>query len=69
MLTALGEEKGIEWEELDEDTVSLIASSVSREDKATYTLVDEETLGEEEVTVDYSVLMEAVDTYEALGYA
>ena len=69
MLTAFGEEKGIEWEELDEDTVSLIASSVSREDKATYTLVDEETLGEEEVTVDYSVLMEAVDTYEALGYA
>ena len=69
VLTAFGEEKGIEWEELDEDTVSLIASSVSREDKATYTLVDEETLGEEEVTVDYSVLMEAVDTYEALGYA
>ena len=69
VLTAFGEEKGIEWEELDEDTVSLIASSVSREDKATYTLVDEETLGEEEVTVDYSALMEAVDTYEALGYA
>ena len=69
VLTAFGEEKGIEWEELDEDTVSIIASSVSREDKATYTLVDEETLGEEEVTVDYSVLMEAVDTYEALGYA
>ena len=69
VLTAFGEEKGIEWEELDENTVSLIASSVSREDKATYTLVDEETLGEEEVTVDYSALMEAVDTYEALGYA
>ena len=69
VLTAFGEEKGIEWEELDEDTVSLIASSVSREDKATYTLVDEETLGEEEVTVDYSALMEAVDTYETLGYA
>ena len=69
VLTAFGEEKGIEWEELDEDKVSLIASSVSREDKATYTLVDEETLGEEEVTVDYSALMEAVDTYEALGYA
>ena len=69
VLTAFGEEKGIEWEELDEDTVSLIASSVSSEDKATYTLVDEETLGEEEVTVDYSALMEAVDTYEALGYA
>ena len=69
VLTAFGEEKGIEWEELDEDTVSLIASSVSREDKATYTLVDEETLGEEEVTVDYSALMEAVDTYEALVYA
>ena len=69
VLTAFGEEKGIEWEELDEDTVSLIASSVSREDKATYTLVDEETIGEEEVTVDYSALMEAVDTYEALGYA
>ena len=69
VLTAFGEEKGIEWEELDEDTVSLIASSVSREDKATYTLVDEETLGEEEVTVDYSALMEAVYTYEALGYA
>ena len=69
VLTAFGEENGIEWEELDEDTVSLIASSVSREDKATYTLVDEETLGEEEVTVDYSALMEAVDTYEALGYA
>ena len=69
VLTAFGEEKGIEWEELDEDTVPLIASSVSREDKATYTLVDEETLGEEEVTVDYSALMEAVDTYEALGYA
>ena len=69
VLTAFGEEKGIEWEELDEDTVSLIASSVSREEKATYTLVDEETLGEEEVTVDYSALMEAVDTYEALGYA
>ena len=69
VLTAFGEEKGIEWEELDEDTVSLIASSVSREDKATYTLVDEETLGEEEVTVDYSALMEAIDTYEALGYA
>ena len=69
VLTAFGEEKGIEWKELDEDTVSLIASSVSREDKATYTLVDEETLGEEEVTVDYSALMEAVDTYEALGYA
>ena len=69
VLTAFGEEKGIEWEELDEDTVSLIASSDSREDKATYTLVDEETLGEEEVTVDYSALMEAVDTYEALGYA
>ena len=69
VLTAFGDEKGIEWEELDEDTVSLIASSVSREDKATYTLVDEETLGEEEVTVDYSALMEAVDTYEALGYA
>ena len=69
VLTAFGEEKGIEWEELDEDTVSIIASSVSREDKATYTLVDEETLGEEEVTVDYSALMEAVDTYEALGYA
>ena len=69
VLTAFGEEKGIEWEELDEDTVSLIASSVSREDKATYTLVDEGTLGEEEVTVDYSALMEAVDTYEALGYA
>ena len=69
VLTAFGEEKGIEWEELDEETVSLIASSVSREDKATYTLVDEETLGEEEVTVDYSALMEAVDTYEALGYA
>lgn len=69
VLTAFGEEKGIEWEELDEDTVSLIASSVSREDKATYTLVDEETLGEEKVTVDYSALMEAVDTYEALGYA
>ena len=69
VLTAFGEEKGIEWEELDEDTVSLIASSVSREDKATYTLVDEETLGEEEVTVDYSALMEAVDTYEALAYA
>ena len=69
VLTAFGEEKGIEWEELDEDTVSLIASSVSREDKATYTLVDEETLGEEEVTVDYSALREAVDTYEALGYA
>ena len=69
VLTAFGEEKGIEWEELDEDTVSLIASSVSREDKATYTLVDEETLGEEEVTVDYSAVMEAVDTYEALGYA
>ena len=69
VLTAFGEEKGIEWEELDEDTVSLITSSVSREDKATYTLVDEETLGEEEVTVDYSALMEAVDTYEALGYA
>lgn len=69
VLTAFGEEKGIEWEELDEDTVSLIASSVSREEKATYTLVDEETLGEEEVTVDYAALMEAVDTYEALGYA
>ena len=69
VLTAFGEEKGIEWEELDEDTVSLIASSVSSGDYATYTLVDEETLGEEEVTVDYSVLMEAVDTYEALGYA
>ena len=69
VLTAFGEEKGIEWEELDEDTVSLIASSVSREEKATYTLVDEETLGEEEVTVDYSALMEAVDTYETLGYA
>ena len=69
VLTAFGDEKGIEWEELDEDTVSLIASSVSREDKATYTLVDEETLGEEEVTVDYAALMEAVDTYEALGYA
>lgn len=69
VLTAFGEEKGIEWEELDEDTVSLIASSVSREEKATYTRVDEETLGEEEVTVDYSALMEAVDTYEALGYA
>ena len=69
VLTAFGEEKGIEWEELDEDTVSLIASSVSREEKATYTLVDDETLGEEEVTVDYSALMEAVDTYEALGYA
>ena len=69
VLTAFGEEKGIEWEELDEDTVSLIASSVSREDKATYTLVDEETLGEEEVTVDYAALMEAVDTYEALAYA
>ena len=69
VLTAFGEKKGIEWEELDEDTVSLIASSVSREDKATYTLVDEETLGEEEVTVDYAALMEAVDTYEALGYA
>ena len=69
VLTAFGEEKGIEWEELDEDTVSLIASAVSREEKATYTLVDEETLGEEEVTVDYSALMEAVDTYEALGYA
>ena len=69
VLTAFGEEKGIEWEELDEDTVSLIASSVSREDKATYTLVDEETIGEEEVTVDYAALMEAVDTYEALGYA
>ena len=69
VLTAFGDEKGIEWEELDEDTVSLIASSVSREDKATYTLVDEETLGEEEVTVDYSALMEAVDTYETLGYA
>ena len=69
VLTAFGEEKGIEWEELDEDTVSLITSSVSREDKATYTLVDEETLGEEEVTVDYAALMEAVDTYEALGYA
>ena len=69
VLTAFGEEKGIEWEELDEDTVSLIASSVSSEDYATYTLVDEETLGEEEVTVDYSALMEAVDTYEALGYA
>lgn len=69
VLTAFGDEKGIEWEELDEDTVSLIASSVSREEKATYTLVDEETLGEEEVTVDYSALMEAVDTYEALGYA
>ena len=69
VLTAFGEEKGIEWEELDEYTVSLIASSVSREEKATYTLVDEETLGEEEVTVDYSALMEAVDTYEALGYA
>lgn len=69
VLTAFGEEKGIEWEELDEDTVSLIASSVSREDKATYTLVDEETIGEEEVTVDYSALMEAVDTYEALAYA
>ena len=69
VLTAFGEEKGIEWEELDEDTVSLIASSVSREDKATYTLVDEETLGEEEVTVEYSALMEAVDTYEALAYA
>ena len=69
VLTAFGEEKGIEWEELDENTVSLIASSVSREDKATYTLVDEETLGEEEVTVDYSALMEAVDTYETLGYA
>ena len=69
VLTAFGEEKGIEWEELDEDTVSLIASSVSSGDYATYTLVDEETLGEEEVTVDYSVPMEAVDTYEALGYA
>ena len=69
VLTAFGEEKGIEWEELDEDTVSLIASSVSSGDYATYTLVDEETLGEEEVTVDYSALMEAVDTYEALGYA
>ena len=69
VLTRFGEEKGIEWEELDEYTVSLITSSVSREDKATYTLVDEETLGEEEVTVDYSALMEAVDTYEALGYA
>ncbi|MDD7162301.1 MAG: ferrous iron transporter B [Candidatus Ornithospirochaeta sp.] len=69
VLTAFGDEKGIEWEELDEDTVSLIASSVSREEKATYTLVDEETLGEEEVTVDYAALMEAVDTYEALGYA
>ena len=69
VLTAFGEEKGIEWEELDEDTVSLITSSVSREDKATYTLVDEETLGEEEVTVDYAALMDAVDTYEALGYA
>ena len=69
VLTAFGEEKGIEWEERDEETVALIASSVSREDKATYTLVDEETLGEEEVTVDYSALMEAVDTYEALGYA
>lgn len=69
VLTAFGEEKGIEWEELDEETVSLIASSVSSGDYATYTLVDEETLGEEEVTVDYSALMEAVDTYEALGYA
>ena len=69
VLTAFGEEKGIEWEELDEDTVSLIASSVSSGDYATYTLVDEETLGEEEVTVDYSALMEAVDTYETLGYA
>lgn len=69
VLTAFGEEKGIEWEELDEDTVSLIASSASSGDYATYTLVDEETLGEEEVTVDYSALMEAVDTYEALGYA
>lgn len=69
VLTAFGEEKGIEWEELDEDTVSLIASSVSSGDYATYTLVDEETLGEEEVTVDYSALMEAVDRYEALGYA
>ena len=69
VLTAFGEENGIEWEELDEDTVSLIASSVSSGDYATYTLVDEETLGEEEVTVDYSALMEAVDTYEALGYA
>ena len=69
VLTAFGEEKGIEWEELDEDTVSLIASSVSSGDYATYTLVDEETLGEEEVTVDYSALMEAIDTYEALGYA
>ena len=69
VLTAFGEKKGIEWEELDEDTVSLIASSVSSGDYATYTLVDEETLGEEEVTVDYSALMEAVDTYEALGYA
>lgn len=69
VLTAFGDEKGIEWEELDEDTVSLIASSVSSGDYATYTLVDEETLGEEEVTVDYSALMEAVDTYEALGYA
>ena len=69
VLKAFGDEKGIEWEELDEDTVSLIASSVSSGDYATYTLVDEETLGEEEVTVDYSALMEAVDTYEALGYA
>ena len=69
VLTAFGEEKGIEWEELDEEAVSLIASSVSSGDYATYTLVDEETLGEEEVTVDYSALMEAVDTYEALGYA
>ncbi|MGN1188957.1 MAG: ferrous iron transporter B [Candidatus Ornithospirochaeta sp.] len=69
VLTVFGEEAGLEWEEMDEDTISEILALSNSSTTTSYILVDEETLSEEEIEVGYSDLVEAAEVYRSFDYA
>ncbi len=69
VLSAFAEEKGIEFEEYDAETVKKIVSASKSSDVVTYTVEDEETLAQEDETATYEDLLESAETMEELGYA
>ena len=51
------------------EALSTFAEDVKDIPKATYTVVDEETMADEEVTSTYSELLDAIDTYDSFNCA
>ncbi|MGN1164104.1 MAG: ferrous iron transporter B, partial [Candidatus Ornithospirochaeta sp.] len=69
IISAFGGEKGIEWEELDASSLSEVLRATRAEDTASYTLVDEETLMEEVVEVDYTSLLESAEAIKKYNFS